>query len=64
MDQSILPIGDKPVLVRRGNKFTRVIVHQVQTADGEMHHVMFVGTGGCVQPHGHVMHPAPLFIRI
>ncbi|KAI3375049.1 hypothetical protein L3Q82_021567 [Scortum barcoo] len=44
MDQAIRPIGDKPVLVRRGPTFTRIIVNQVQATDGEKYYVMFIGT--------------------
>ncbi|XP_044074213.1 semaphorin-4E isoform X2 [Siniperca chuatsi] len=44
MDQAIQPIGEKPLLVRRGATFTRIIVNQVQAADGEKYHVMFIGT--------------------
>ncbi|XP_034559702.1 semaphorin-4E [Notolabrus celidotus] len=44
MDQAIQPIGEKPLLVRRGAAFTRIIVNEVQAADGNKYHVMFVGT--------------------
>ncbi|XP_070701650.1 semaphorin-4E [Pempheris klunzingeri] len=44
MDQVIQPIGEKPLLVRRGATFTCIIVNQVQAADGEKHQVMFIGT--------------------
>ncbi|KAG7462294.1 semaphorin-4E-like [Solea senegalensis] len=44
MDQVIQPIGEKPLLVRRGATFTRIIVNQMQAADGEKYHVMFIGT--------------------
>lgn len=44
MDQAIQPIGAKPVLVRRGATFTRIIVNEVQAVDGEKYHVMFIGT--------------------
>ncbi|XP_034744516.1 semaphorin-4E [Etheostoma cragini] len=44
MDQAIQPIGGKPVLVRKGATFTRIIVNQVQAADGEKYRVMFIGT--------------------
>ncbi|XP_056276512.1 semaphorin-4E isoform X1 [Pseudoliparis swirei] len=44
MDQAIQPIGEKPLLVRRGARFTRIIVNQVQAADGERYSVMFIGT--------------------
>lgn len=44
MDQAIQPIGEKPVLVRRGATFTRIVVNQMQATDGEKYHVMFIGT--------------------
>ncbi|KAM9349295.1 semaphorin-4E [Symphorus nematophorus] len=44
MDQAIQPIGGKPLLVRRGATFTRIIVNEVQAADGDKYHVMFIGT--------------------
>ncbi|XP_038575262.1 semaphorin-4E isoform X3 [Micropterus salmoides] len=44
MDHAIQPIGEAPLLVRRGAKFTRIIVNQVQAADGDKYHVMFIGT--------------------
>ncbi|XP_029308686.1 semaphorin-4E [Cottoperca gobio] len=44
MDQAIQPIGERPLLVRRGATFTRIIVNRVQAAGGEMYHVMFIGT--------------------
>lgn len=47
MDQVIQPIGQKPLLVRKGSTFTRIIVDQAQAANGEKHHVMFIGTGAC-----------------
>ncbi|XP_029929740.1 semaphorin-4E-like [Myripristis murdjan] len=44
MDQVILPKDGKPLLVWRGAAFTRIVVNQVQAADGEKYHVMFIGT--------------------
>ncbi|XP_041847713.1 semaphorin-4E-like [Melanotaenia boesemani] len=44
MDQPIQPMDGKPVLMRKGAAFTRIIVNQVQAADREMYHVMFIGT--------------------
>ncbi|TKS79983.1 Semaphorin-4E Semaphorin-7 [Collichthys lucidus] len=44
MDQVIQPIGEKPLMVRRGAKFTRIVVNQAQAADGEKYEVMFIGT--------------------
>ncbi|KAL6104410.1 uncharacterized protein ACO6RY_14147 [Pungitius sinensis] len=46
MDQAIQPIGGKPLLIRRGATFTRIVVNQVQAADGEQYSVMFIGTEG------------------
>ena len=47
MDQAIQPVGGKPLLVRKGATFTCIVVNRVAAADGEQHHVMFIGTGGC-----------------
>lgn len=44
MDQAIQPLGEKPLLVRKGATFTRIIVNEVPDIDGEKHHVMFIGT--------------------
>lgn len=44
MDQVIQPIGDKPLLVRRGATFTQIIVNQMKAADGNKYPVMFIGT--------------------
>lgn len=46
MDQAIQPIGGKPLLMRRGAPFTRIVVNQVQAADGAQYSVMFIGTEG------------------
>ncbi|KAF7668677.1 hypothetical protein LDENG_00297650 [Lucifuga dentata] len=46
MDQPVQPVGSKPLLVRRGAAFTCIIANQVQAADGEKYHVMFIGTEG------------------
>lgn len=47
MDQAIQPIEQKPLLVRKGATFTRIVVDQVQASDGKKHRVMFIGTGVC-----------------
>ncbi|TNM97797.1 hypothetical protein fugu_014043 [Takifugu bimaculatus] len=44
MDQTIQPVGGKPLLVHKGAAFTRIVVNQVQAADGQKYHVMFMGT--------------------
>ncbi|XP_061654485.1 semaphorin-4E [Phyllopteryx taeniolatus] len=44
MDDIIQPIGKKPLMERRGAAFTCIVVNQVQAADGQKYHVMFIGT--------------------
>lgn len=48
MDQAIEPIGEEPLLIRRGATFTRIVVNQAQAADGQKYHVMFIATGTSV----------------
>ncbi|XP_053740435.1 semaphorin-4E-like isoform X4 [Synchiropus splendidus] len=42
--EDIQPVGGKASLVTQRGEFTRIIVDQVQTTDGDSHHVMFIGT--------------------
>ncbi|KAM8839011.1 semaphorin-4E-like [Synchiropus picturatus] len=44
MKDNIKPVGGKASLVTERGEFTRIIVDQVQTTDGDSHHVMFIGT--------------------
>ncbi|KAG7266561.1 hypothetical protein CRUP_011146 [Coryphaenoides rupestris] len=44
MDQAALPVGERPLLVRRGAAFLRIIVTRVKAVDGQTYHVMFIGT--------------------
>ncbi|KAM9789934.1 semaphorin-4E-like [Neosynchiropus ocellatus] len=44
MNADILPVGQKALLVKERGEFTRIIVDQVQTTEGDSHHVMFIGT--------------------
>ncbi|XP_053740447.1 semaphorin-4E-like isoform X2 [Synchiropus splendidus] len=44
MKDNIQPVGGKASLVTQRGEFTRIIVDQVQTTDGDSHHVMFIGT--------------------
>ncbi|KAG7497113.1 semaphorin-4E-like [Solea senegalensis] len=46
MDMAIQPVGQRPLLVRRGTIFTHIIVNMVEAADGNNYHVMFIGTEG------------------
>lgn len=44
MDQAVLPLGERPLLIWRGAAFTRIVVHTTQALDGAKYHVMFIGT--------------------
>ncbi|XP_017277754.1 semaphorin-4E [Kryptolebias marmoratus] len=44
LDQAVEPIEGRPLLLRRGASFTRIVVDQVQAADGHKYHVMFIAT--------------------
>lgn len=47
MDHTIHPRGEKPLLIREGATFTRIIVNHVSANDGQAYNVMFIGTGVC-----------------
>ncbi|XP_043088330.1 semaphorin-4E isoform X2 [Puntigrus tetrazona] len=44
MDQAVTALGDKPLLVKRGPAFTRIVVSTATALDGTSHQVMFIGT--------------------
>ncbi|NWS48946.1 SEM4D protein, partial [Probosciger aterrimus] len=44
MDDSVNPIGDSPVLLRRGSNYTRIVVDRVTGLDQQTYDVMFLGT--------------------
>uniref|UniRef100_A0A672UY54 Sema domain-containing protein n=1 Tax=Strigops habroptila TaxID=2489341 RepID=A0A672UY54_STRHB len=44
MDDSVNPIGDSPVLLRRGSNYTRIVVDRVTGLDRQTYDVMFLGT--------------------
>ena len=45
MDQEIQPVNNRPLLVKKGAAFTRIVVASVVALDGASYHVMFIGTG-------------------
>lgn len=47
MDNSVNPIGDRPVLLKRGSNYTRIVVDRVTGLDKQTYNVMFLGTGKC-----------------
>ncbi|XP_073704675.1 semaphorin-4E [Garra rufa] len=44
MDQAVKASGDKPLLVKKGPAFTRIVVATTTALDGTSHQVMFIGT--------------------
>ncbi|XP_053906283.1 semaphorin-4E-like [Cuculus canorus] len=44
MDNSVNPIGDRPVLLKRGSTYTRIVVERVTGLDKHTYNVMFLGT--------------------
>ncbi|NWR77551.1 SEM4D protein, partial [Centropus unirufus] len=44
MDNPVNPIGDSPVLLKRGSTYTRIVVEQVTALDKQTYDVMFLGT--------------------
>lgn len=45
MDDSVTPIGGQPRLVKRGSRFSRIVVDRITALDGKPYDVMFIGTG-------------------
>ncbi|NWH66975.1 SEM4D protein, partial [Geococcyx californianus] len=44
MDNSVNPTGDRPVLLKRGSTYTRIVVERVTGLDKHTYDVMFLGT--------------------
>uniref|UniRef100_A0A8C3JGB6 Semaphorin-4E n=1 Tax=Calidris pygmaea TaxID=425635 RepID=A0A8C3JGB6_9CHAR len=44
MDNSVNPIGDRAVLLKRGSNYTRIVVDRVTGLDKQTYDVMFLGT--------------------
>ncbi|CAL8281494.1 unnamed protein product [Lota lota] len=44
MDQAVLPVGERPLLVQRGAAFSRIVVDRAEALDGHKYDVMFIGT--------------------
>lgn len=47
MDDAVNPIGNRPVLLKRGSNYTRIVVDRVTGLDQQTYDVMFLGTGKC-----------------
>ncbi|NWI68956.1 SEM4E protein, partial [Todus mexicanus] len=46
MDNSVNPIGHRPVLLKRGSNYTKIVVDRVVGTDKQTYDVMFLGTDG------------------
>uniref|UniRef100_A0A8D0H068 Semaphorin-4D n=1 Tax=Sphenodon punctatus TaxID=8508 RepID=A0A8D0H068_SPHPU len=44
MDDSVIPIGDRPRLVKRDVKYTQIVVDRVTALNGSVYDVMFIST--------------------
>ncbi|XP_009867715.1 PREDICTED: semaphorin-4D-like, partial [Apaloderma vittatum] len=44
MDNSVNPVGNRPVLLKRGSNYTRIVVDRVTGLDKQTYDVMFLGT--------------------
>jgi len=47
MDNSVNPIDNRPVLLKRGSNYTRIVVDRATGLDKQTYDVMFLGTGKC-----------------
>ncbi|KAM6107353.1 semaphorin-4D-like [Pterocles gutturalis] len=44
MDNSVNPVGNRPVLLKRGSNYTKIVVDRVPGLDNQTYDVMFLGT--------------------
>lgn len=47
MDESVIPIGGRPRLVKRDVKYTQIVVDQIRALNGTLYDIMFLSTGEC-----------------
>lgn len=45
MYRQILPQGQRPLLFRRNVDYTKIAIHRVTALDGQIYHMLFIGTG-------------------
>lgn len=45
MEGVVTPIAGKPLLVRTGTRFSKIVVDRVTALDGRQRQVMLIGTG-------------------
>ncbi|XP_007072105.1 semaphorin-4E isoform X1 [Chelonia mydas] len=44
MDNAVNPVGDRPVLLKRGSNYTRIVVDRITGLDKKTYDVLFIGT--------------------
>ncbi|NXD84689.1 SEM4E protein, partial [Halcyon senegalensis] len=44
MDNSVNPVGNRPLLLKRGSRYTKIVVDRVTGLDKQTYNVMFLGT--------------------
>uniref|UniRef100_A0A3Q3LWL3 Semaphorin-4E-like n=1 Tax=Mastacembelus armatus TaxID=205130 RepID=A0A3Q3LWL3_9TELE len=44
MEGMVTPLTGKPLLVQTGTQFSKIVVDQVTSLDGQQHHIMLIGT--------------------
>jgi len=45
MEGVVTPITGKPLLVQTSTRFSKIVVDQVTSLDGQQHRILFIGTG-------------------
>lgn len=45
MDNVVNPVGNWPMLLKRGSNYTRIVVERIAGLDKKAYDVMFIGTG-------------------
>lgn len=49
LEDPVLPIGNGPRLITKDINYTQIAVQRVQALDGNIHDVIFTGTGECMR---------------
>ncbi|XP_044311835.1 semaphorin-4D-like, partial [Varanus komodoensis] len=49
MDSTLTPIGQRPALLQRGAKYTKLVVDRTSSLDNETYDILFIGTGPLVR---------------
>lgn len=61
MEGVVTPISGKPLLVQASTQFSKILVDQVTTLDGQQRQIMFIGTGMQLRTYIHTNGTRHLF---